>query len=66
MLVTPKLTNLIQANADFMLDRLLNILPPCRVVNHQIELNDPRLRPMAKVPYCLSRPKLEEMKRKLI
>jgi hypothetical protein len=63
--VPPELTDLLGDFADKMSDELSKVLPPRRIVDHRIEL-ECGLQPLARAPYRLFEPELEELKRQLI
>ena len=60
----PVLADMLAAYADLMPESLPKALPPRRNVDHRIEL-EPGSKPVAKAPYRLSGPELEELKRQL-
>jgi len=64
MPVRAEISDVLAEYADLMPNELPKKLPPRRAVDHSIEL-EPGKEPLAKRPYRLSGPELEELKRQL-
>lgn len=59
--VPAEISDVLTRYADLMPNELPKKLPPRRAVDHSIEL-EPGKQPLAKAPYRLSGPELEELK----
>lgn len=61
MPIMDEISKVLAKYVDLIPDELPKKLPPRRLVDHSIEF-EPGKQPLAKEPYRLSRPKLEELK----